>query len=202
MSDAFSLTSSPPTSTTTYPFATTATSGWRNVDQTVTLAIVAGSGVDSAIHYSVDGGLTWTSSAAERIAVTVRDEGVHAFRYYASDSAGTEPVHQAGYINLDKTAPVTRVSHAGLTAGERVTLSYVVRDMPPTSGMAKVCIEVRDERGNLVRRLALGEQAANVPHTIGPRARPAKRPHTWHVVATDTAGNKAVRIGSARLRAK
>jgi immune inhibitor A len=118
-----------PTTTTGYAFAGTATSGWHTTDQVVTLTASGGDGTDRTIHYSTDGGATWTAALAGSLDVTVASEGAHRFQYYASDSLATEATHDTGYVNIDKTAPVTTDNADGLWHGFAVTVT-----LKPTDG--------------------------------------------------------------------
>ena len=100
-----------PSCTTTFAFAPDATSDWHDADQTVALT-ASGGGAARAIHYSDDGGATWAVSVGDSVDVVVSNEGSHHFQYFASDTHETEALHDAGYVNVDKTAPVTTAAGA------------------------------------------------------------------------------------------
>jgi len=62
------------------------------------------------IHYSTDGGETWSSVVGDDATVEISADGAHHFLYYASNALGSGLTSDAGYVNIDKTAPVTTVS--------------------------------------------------------------------------------------------
>jgi hypothetical protein len=99
-------TSTPLASSTGYSFAADATSGWHTTNQTVTI-VATGGVAPRTIHYSTNGGGTWTAVAGDSVAVAVSSEGTHRFQFYASDVFSTETMHDAGYVNIDKTKPST-----------------------------------------------------------------------------------------------
>ena len=41
------------------------------------------------------------------MSAVVSAQGTYHFKYYASDSLSTEAVHDAGFVNIDKSPPVT-----------------------------------------------------------------------------------------------
>jgi len=110
-----------PTSSTSYPFATSPTTDWKNTNQSVGILVTTSEPTATAtVHFSIDGGATFStipaSAAGTRtVEVTVTAEGSHLFRYYASDN-GTSTVEAVStgltYVNIDKTAPVTTAAPA------------------------------------------------------------------------------------------
>ncbi len=95
-----------PTSSSTYSFAADSTSDWHASGQVVTLT-ASGGGTPRTIHYSTDGGATWAAVPGDSTDVNISGDGSHHVEYYASDSLVTETTHDAGYVNIDTTAPVT-----------------------------------------------------------------------------------------------
>ena len=96
-----------PTSSSTYGFAADPTSDWHASAQDVTLTASGGDGAARTIHYSTDGGATWAAVPGDSADVNISSDGSHHVEYYASDSLATETTHDAGYVNIDTTAPVT-----------------------------------------------------------------------------------------------
>jgi hypothetical protein len=189
-----------PTSAASYAFAATATTGWKKSAQTVTITAAGGSGSGSgrAIRYSADGGLTWTTTANDVVDVVVSTQGQHRFQYYALDSVATETVHDPGYVNIDSRRPVTRAADASVRKGLKVALRFRVGDAAPGCGRAVVRLQIR-RLGRIVRTVKVGTRATNVALKYRYTARLARGTYTYRVLATDIAGNRASRIGSARL---
>jgi Chitobiase/beta-hexosaminidase C-terminal domain len=116
-----------PSSSSSYRFAPNSVSGWHNTSQTV--AIVAGP-TATAVHFSTDGGSTWTRSPGDNVAVAISAEGSHHFEYFASNDVAQEAVHDAGYVNIDTARPSTIASglqadnHSGwINHSQTVTLT-------------------------------------------------------------------------------
>ena len=123
-----------PTSTSAYGFAADATSGWKTSAQTVTITASGGDGTSRTIHYSQDGGATWSTTAGHTADVLVNTEGAHHIEYYASDSVATETTHDAGWVNIDTVAPVTTDDHPATAVMGPATITLAPSDA--TSGMA------------------------------------------------------------------
>ena len=108
-----------PTSSTTYAFADSSTTGWKNTHQTVPILVTTSEATATAtVHFSIDGGGTYSTVLASKagtatVDVSVTAEGSHLFRYYASDN-GTATVEAAStgstYVNIDSVAPTTTTS--------------------------------------------------------------------------------------------
>jgi len=110
-----------PSSSTAYDnFAYNGNSGdnhWSSSDQTVTIqGVPSETTATLTVHFSSDSGAVWTqrSSSAEGAAsldFLVSSEGSHRIEFWASDSATAtaEATHTPlpGYVNIDKTAPLT-----------------------------------------------------------------------------------------------
>ena len=186
--------------TCTYVFAPDARSGWHNTGQTVGLTASGGT-APRTIHYSTDGGSTWTTSAGDVANVVVASEGAHRFLFWASDSAVSEAIHDAGYVNIDQVGPTSKATATSVKAGRTVTLKFRVNDVAPTCGKAVVKIQIR-KRLKVVKTISLGTKTCNAALTYRYRAKLAKGIYTWRVLATDIAGNKATKMTTARLTVK
>jgi len=187
----------PPVTTATPPLASSATGGWRNSAQTVTLAATdAGSGVAST-SYSIDGGPTLTYGDP----FTVSTPGSHAVTYFSTDNAGNAEQPRTGYVNIDTTVPTTKAQPAGVRAGKTVTLKFRVADAAISCGKATVKIEIK-KGSRVVKTVSVGTKATNVALTYGYKTALGKGTYTWRVLATDAAGNKAVDTLAAKLTVK
>ena len=186
-----------PVTTATPPLASSATSGWRNTAQTVTLtATDAGSGV-AGTSYSIDGGPVLTYSAP----FTVSAPGSHAVTYFSTDNAGNVEQPQTGYVNIDATVPTTKAQPAAVRAGKTVTLKFRVADAAISCGQATVKIQIR-KGGRVVKTVTVGAKATNAALIFRYKAALKKGVYTWRVLATDAAGNKAVDMLAAKLTVK
>jgi C1A family cysteine protease len=192
----------PPVSGCTYAFAADPTTGWHNTVQVVTVTASGGTGTGRTIHYSTDGGGTWTSAVANTVTLMLGDQGAHRFQYYASDSLATEAVHDAGYVNIDTVKPVTRTGgKVTVKKGKRAALKFRVVDVVPGCGRAVVVIQIR-KGSRTVKAIRVGARPANVSLSCRYTARLPKGTYTYRVTATDVAGNAATSIVSARLVVK
>jgi hypothetical protein len=106
---------------------TSATVGWQNHAQQVTLSANdgAGSGL-AATYYTLDGGAQQTYGAP----FTVSGQASHEVRYWSTDAVGNPEAAHTGYVNIDTTAPTTTadglqttVSTGWQTTSQQVTLS-------------------------------------------------------------------------------
>lgn len=140
-------------SSTSYPFANSPTTDWKNSNQTVSVVVETSATALATLHYSIDGGVTFSTSTAshlgtDTIDVPITSEGSHLFRYYAS-ATGTNTVEATStgntYVNIDKTAPVTTATPtlaAGLDLSpwfdSAVTVTLIATDplsgVPPAAG--------------------------------------------------------------------
>ncbi len=116
---------------------------------------------------------------------------------------GTETVALDDSIRLDTVGPSTyalrdvRVRH-----GRRAVLPYRVIDPEPGSSTARVSIVITTRSGYVMKRLALGKQAAGADlkatfTCLLPRGR-----YNWRVTARDAAGNLQTQAGRAALRVR
>ena len=189
-----------PISKSTYGFAADAISGWHKVNQTVTITLTRGGQWGRTIHYSVNGGATWAAVAGDSATVKVTKEGSHHVKYYASDSMVTEATHDAGYVNIDKTGPITTaLVKVSVEKGKSATFRFNVSDRTPT---AKVTIKIYQGK-KLKKSLAVGAKPCGGAQSYAwKKCTLARVAYTWKVYATDAAGNKQVKIGSQKLAVK
>jgi hypothetical protein len=115
----------PPTTTATGLVADGET--WSRDPQTVTLTADAGAGAPvAATYYTVDGGAPQTYTGEFEIKV----DGAHVVAYWSEDQAGNAETPKTGYVDLDRTPPVTTaggIDHSGW-AGEAQTVTLSAGD--------------------------------------------------------------------------
>lgn len=119
-------------STSGYAFAGGPASGWKTNNQSVTITASGGAG-GRTIHFSKDGGATWSAQAGNSATFTVTGEGSHHVEYYATTATETEQVRDAGYVNIDSVAPVTEDDHLTVPPAAPATITLTPADA--TSGM-------------------------------------------------------------------
>ncbi|MCX6373129.1 MAG: hypothetical protein NTX16_08605 [Actinobacteria bacterium] len=186
-----------PVTTATPPLASSATSGWRNTAQTVTLtATDAGSGV-AGTSYSIDDGPTLAYSGP----FTVSAPGSHAVTYFSTDNGGNIEQPQTGYVNIDAAPPTTRARPARVRAGKTVTLKFSVADAAVSCGEATVKLQIV-KGTRVVKTISVGSKPTNVVLAYRFKTALRKGTYTWRVLATDAAGNKAVDTLFAKLTVK
>ena len=187
-----------PTSSSSYAFAADVASGWLNAAQTVPISASGGGGTGRTIHYSLDGGTTWGARAGDSVAVPVAGEGSHHVLFYAGDSVADEPVHDAGYVNVDTRAPVPVAKRVSVRRGRPVKLRFEVGDGPAGCGAATVTLAVKKGRRTL-QMTYLGLVPTNAPQTYTLATALAPGTYTYAIYASDIVGNAAVKPATAKL---
>ena len=91
---------------------------------------------------------------------------------------------------------MTSARAASVRRGARVTLRYRVRDLTPT---ANVRLVVKTRGGRARATLRLGRRGTNVLRAATWRCTLARGVYVVAVYATDEAGNRQARPGTARL---
>jgi hypothetical protein len=131
----------------------------------------------------------------------VSAEGSHRFQYFASCAGAAEAAHAAGYVNVDKTKPVTTAYGASVKKGKSVKLGFKVSDAAPGCGQARAILKI--SLGKKVKKtLKPPACATNAKQTFSWKAALAKGRYTIMVYATDVAGNAQSKVGSAKLKIK
>ena len=123
--------------TTATGLAANATSGWTNA-AAPTFGLSATDTDKTTVDttwYTVDGGadVAWTANPVAAAGLT---EGSNAIAYWSVDTAGLKEDAQTGYINIDRTAPVTTVS--GVPAGWVKRPAVLVFSTGSTAGEAPI----------------------------------------------------------------
>jgi hypothetical protein len=144
-------------------------------------------GVDGAVLSRLDG---------VPATLEVAGQGVHTVRYRAVDKQGNEEAVGSCTVRIDPRGPVTSARAAGVRRGRRVPLRYRVADLTPR---ASVRLVVRTLSGRRRATLRPGWRATGTLQTASWRATLPRGTYRVWVYATDQAGNRQARAGSARL---
>ncbi|HEX5641855.1 MAG TPA: hypothetical protein VFZ86_05885 [Thermoleophilia bacterium] len=170
--------------------------GWSRTPVTLTFtATDAGSGVDRT-EAALDGQLELSPLAGLPATLDVTGQGTHTVRYRSIDKDGNVETTQACTVRIDGEKPVTSARAASVRRGARVTLRYRVRDLTPT---ANVRLVVKTRSGRTRATLRLGRRGTNVLRAARWRCPLARGVYVVAVYATDEAGNRQARPGTARL---
>ncbi len=105
-------------------------------------------------------------------------------------------------IMLDTTPPVTRARKATTKRGKRAALPFTVVDARPGSATATVTVVVKDKTGATVVSLSCGTRTVNTPQKATFKCLLPKGVYRYFVYATDAAGNRQSRAGSAGLKVR
>ena len=193
----FLLDGTPPTTTAgTAPPANSA--GWSRTPVTVTLSATdALSGVAST-QYRRSSASSWTTY---RASFRVSAQGVSRYQVRSTDKAGNVEPAKTVTVRIDGRRPTTSAYAATVKKGTRVTLAFKVNDPRPGCGRATVVLRVY-RGGKLKATLKAGSRVTNLKAGYRWRCTQARGLYTIKVYATDIAGNRQVRVGSARLTVK
>ena len=104
-------------------------------------------------------------------------------------------------MNIDTTAPTTKAYAVAAKHNKKVNLRYRVNDAKPGCGGATVTLKIY-KGSKLKKTLSLGKHATNVTLAFHWKCTLAKGSYTIKVYATDLAGNKQSKVGSAKLKVK
>ena len=163
----------PPVTVAAPPLAMSATEGWRNTPQTVTLSATdEGSGV-AGTSYSIDDGPVLPYNGP----FTVGAVGSHAVTYFSTDFAGNAEAPQTGYVNID-SAPVTTAtpSLAGTATSNWRTTSLTVT-------------LTATDAGSGIARTSYGIDGGPTLTYVGPFEVSGPGSHAVTYFSTDKAGN-------------
>ncbi|WP_214110636.1 PQQ-dependent sugar dehydrogenase [Acrocarpospora catenulata] len=128
-------TTPPVVTATASPAQPDGANGWYTGNVTVTLTATDNGAVASR-QYSLNGGATWTTTTNP---VTLSAEGVHDFRYRATDTGGNVSPVGTLTVKIDKTAPVLSASGVEATTyGDSASITPVVSATDATSGIDSV----------------------------------------------------------------
>jgi hypothetical protein len=130
--------------------------------------------------------------------------GTHTLKYWAQDINGNVEAQQTVTFEIvaDGVGPVTSAQAVSVRRGRIATLKYMVSDAEPTKGAATVAFRIKNLRGRTVKIINAGVQDVNTALTAKFRCTLRKGVYRYTVFATDEAGNKQSRSGSAKLTVK
>jgi lysophospholipase L1-like esterase len=137
-------------------------------------------------------GVSWLLPAGDGVKTV-------AARYRDADGAVATTT---AAIMLDTSRPLTRAGKAVARNGKLARLPFTVVDARPGSATATVAVVVKDKTGAAVLRLSCGTRRVNTPQTATFSCLLAKGTYRYFVYATDEAGNRQSRVGSAGLKVR
>jgi hypothetical protein len=182
-----------------------ATSGWRNSAQTVTLsgadaargpARAAGSPV--SIHYTIDGGAAQSYAAP----FAIKGAGSHAVTYWSTDAAGNAEAAHAGYVNIDTGKPTaSALADVSVKAGKTATLRCKLADPAPSCGSGSLTITLA-RSGKVVKTLRFSAIKLSGTQSFAFKVTLKKGTYTWTARATDAAGNVQAQGSVKKLTVK
>jgi lysophospholipase L1-like esterase len=105
-------------------------------------------------------------------------------------------------IMLDTKPPVTRAGKAVAKRGKLAVLPFTVVDARPGSASATVTVVVKDKAGAAVLTLSCGTRRVDTAQKATFRCLLPKGVYRYFVYATDAAGNRQSRVGSASLKVR
>jgi hypothetical protein len=153
---------------------------------------------------TIDGSPTSTQLTIPTAKDTPLAVGSHELQYWAQDVNGNVEAKQTVKFKIiaDTVPPTTSATAASVKKGRTATLKYMVTDADPNKGTAAVVIKIKNNRHQLVMRIAADSVAVNAQLKAKFVCKLAKGTYKYHVYATDVAGNKQSKIGSAKLLVK
>ncbi len=165
---------------------------------TITAADNAGGSGLASINYTLDGVAHTMAVASTRVALSLN--ATHMLRYSATDAAGNVSADHSLRVHIDTVGPTTSAKSVSGHRHKAITLKALVRDNLSPQVKA-VTLTIRNSHKKVVKRLTLGTK--NVSTWYLAKWRPAaKGLYTYTVTATDLAGNRQSRAGSARVTVK
>jgi hypothetical protein len=146
-------------------------------------------------EYRPAGAAAWTPYAAPFL---VSAQGVSSFEYRSTDVVGHVEAFKTLAVKIDSLRPRTTAYQASVVKGKRVRLAYKVRDALPGCEKAKVTLKLFKGKA-LKKTFKLGVRTSNLKQSLSWRCKLARGRYTLKVYATDIAGNKQSRVGTAWL---
>jgi hypothetical protein len=169
--------------------------GWNRGDVTLTLgASDAYAGLNSILFRpSVTSG--WMQYVAP---VLIQGQGQFTYEFYSTDVVGNSEIAKSVTVRIDSLKPKTKAYAAAATKGRKVRLSFLVSDGLQSCGKADVVLRIYRGK-HLTKTLKVAAVATNAKKSLSWRCTLARGTYTVKVHATDVAGNKQSKIGSAAL---
>ncbi len=177
--------------TTASGLSATAAPAWSRNPTVSLTASDALSGV-AATYYKIDSGSQQTYSGSFKLA-----DGAHKVIYWSVDKAGNVEATHTGYAAIDTVGPTTFTKAASGHAGKAIALKYLIRDN--LSHQAKdVMLVIRNSHRAVVKRFSLGRKNVSTCYLVKWTPK-AKGTYTYTVTASDLAGNRQSKAGSAKI---
>ncbi len=128
-------------------------------------------------------------------------DGVWYLHVRGRDVLGQEGATMHRAVRIDTRGPsTTALANVSVRKGGTARLRFRVADPAPNGGSATVRIEIRSRRGRVVKAVTLaGAKPLATALAWKVRCPWAPGPYTFKVLAWDSAGNRQVKAGSARL---
>jgi photosystem II stability/assembly factor-like uncharacterized protein len=190
----------PTTIATRLPAANAA--GW-NKTATVSVTLQSNDGAGSGVpagdtQYRLLGTLGWTPYT---LPIVVSGDGVTSRETYSTDAVGNTETPKTFITRIDSQAPRTIAYAATIKRNRTVALAFKASDPPKGCGKATITLKIY-KGSKLKKSLAVGQRATNVKATYKWHCGLAAGAYTIKVYATDLAGNRQSKVGSARLTVK
>jgi photosystem II stability/assembly factor-like uncharacterized protein len=165
---------------------------------------IGGSGL-AGLEYKVDGD-AWQSGDSVLLNAPADHsyDGVHSIFYRATDNAGNREGTERAQVCVDTLGPACGARRPStVNSGKTGILTFTAADA--TSGVAKVTLTIRDDRGRAVKRIVERQRTWFAFETIPYywlRFHCGLKPgrYTVEVRGTDWAGNPQAVMGRSRLR--
>jgi hypothetical protein len=193
---AFLLDGPPVTTATVGPSPNAA--GWNKTAVTVMLNATDELAGVAYTEYRAAGAAAWTPYAAP---FTVSTAGATSWEYRSADTAGAVEATKTLVVRIGKARPVTKAFKGVVKKGKRIRLRFKVKE--PVPGCDKATVTLKVFKGKRLKKtLRAGVYKCNVKKSYRWRCTLKKGRYTMKVYATDLAGNKQRKVGSARLTVK
>jgi hypothetical protein len=173
---------------------------WLNHAVTITLTGTDSASGAASIDYTLDG-VSHTASGASYLLVLPKSPNkTHTLRYTATDAAGNVSVAGSLTVHIDTVGPVTSAKAASGRRHKPIVLKALVNDN--LSPQAKsVTLTIRNSHKKVVKTFKLGTKNRSVWYSVKWWAA-ARGTYTYSVTATDLAGNRQSKVGSAKIIVK
>jgi len=169
----------------------------------VDLALTATSGQGTITGMSLsDGGITygdWESFVADKPFTLSAGDGIKTVCAVFRDSSGLVSPVVSDMIGIDTHRPTTKAYATSARRGRTATLKYRIADAASPYVPVKVTIKVKTPGGRTVKSTVLRNKAVARTLAWKFRCTLAKGSFKYFVYATDAAGNRQSRVGSARF---
>ena len=172
-----------------------ADAGWHRAPVTLSFAAADDdSGVDF-VETDADGA-GWSALPSLPGTLLFSGQGTHEVEYRAVDLAGNLETARSCRVRIDTEGPLTGARRASARRGQRLTLRYRIEDL---TAKARVRIVIRTLAGGPRKTLRLGLRGTNAVRSCRWRCSLPRGSYRYFVYATDQAGNRQARLGSAGL---